>query len=82
MQIKEQIGVGKSGLEKAREVADCGAMTLLENCRQAYLDAQDGVRRNWNRAIFKAIYVGDGLVKAFDYREPFAALLVTQDKRF
>ncbi len=73
-EIKQRVGVEKSAVEKARHVADV-ALRLLEDCRETYVKAADDVRRNWNRAIFEAIYIGDGLVKAFEYREPFGALL-------
>jgi len=78
VEIKGQVNVGKAGLEKAREVLD-QALTFLDNCREAYQDAGDDLRRMWNRAIFKAIYVGDGLVKGFEYQEPFGALLAYAD---
>lgn len=73
-QIKHEVGVGKTGVEKARKVADY-ALKFLDDCRDAYKDAEEDLRRKWNRAIFKAIFVGDGLVRAFEYQEPFGALL-------
>jgi site-specific DNA recombinase len=73
-EMKARVNVGKTGLEKARKLAD-EALRFLDNCREAYQDAEDDLRRLWNRAIFKAIYVGDGLVKGFEYQEPFGALL-------
>ncbi len=73
-EIKEQLGADKSALEKARDAAG-HALELLERCHDTYVAAEEKVRRRWNRAIFKAIYIGEGLVKSFEYREPFPDLL-------
>jgi len=72
--IKHEVSLGKSGVEKARKVAEY-ALRFLDDCQRSYADAGEDLRRHWNRAIFKAFYVGDGIVRTFEYREPFAALL-------
>ena len=77
-EIKGQVNVGKAGLEKAREVLDQAAASF-DNCREPYQDAGEELRRLWNRAVFKAIYVGAGLVKGFEYQEPFGVLLACAD---
>ena len=71
--IRTRMSVDRSVLEKARQAAEV-AMDLLRSCGEAYVNAKERARRNWNRALFKAIYVGDGLVKRYEYQEPLGAL--------
>ncbi len=49
-------------------------MRLLMSCRESYRAAEDSVRKKWNRALFKALYVGEGQIKRFEYKEPFESL--------
>ena len=49
-------------------------MKLLSDCHRSSLKAEAAVRRTWNRALFKAIYVAEGQIKSFDYQEPLGDL--------
>ena len=72
-ELRRRAAVDRGVLEKARDVAD-QALRVLAECRSWYIGAEDELRRSWNRALFKAIYVGDGLVKDFELREPLQVL--------
>lgn len=80
-ELRRRLNLDRSALDKAREAADA-ALTLLGNCRDAYLraktyadESRERIRKHWTEALFGAIYVGDGQVKRFVYREPLSELL-------
>ncbi len=50
------------------------AIKLAGSCHQAYLKARLKVRRRFNEAVLKAVYVGDGKVKRAEFTEVFEAL--------
>ncbi len=81
VEVRKRLTVDRSELEKARTAADLG-MELIENCRESYLKAAsyaketcERIRRHWTQALFEAIYVGNGEVRRFVYRDPLPQLL-------
>jgi site-specific DNA recombinase len=74
VEIKRRTEVDRSKLVSAKQLADT-AMTFLANCHAAYIAAKGGIRRNWNRALFNAIYVAHGQVARLEYADPFPGLL-------
>ena len=50
------------------------AVRLAGSCHAAYLKANPKVRRRFNQAVLKAVYVEDGKVKRAEFTEVFEAL--------
>jgi hypothetical protein len=46
----------------------------VESCHAAYLKANPKVRRRFNDAVLKAVYVEDGKIKRAEFTDVFAAL--------
>ena len=51
------------------------AYERIDDCRDAYLRAKPHIRRLWNRAIFKGVWVGEKRVASHEFAEPFSVLL-------
>lgn len=49
-------------------------LALIGYCHEAYLRASSSVRRQFNQAIFTALYVGDDQTVSGELAEPFQAL--------
>jgi hypothetical protein len=52
------------------------AINLAGNCHQAYLKANPKVRRRFNEAVLKSVYVKDGKVSKAEFQDPFKALFL------
>ena len=63
----------EADLEKWQEVLTL-AVRLAGSCHAAYLKANPKVRRRFNQAVLKAVYVEDGKVKRAEFTEVFEAL--------
>ena len=72
-EIRNRVSVDRTALVKAKDLGE-RALRVLTECRSAYPAARDDLRRSWNRALFRAIYVGDGVVTRLELREPLQAL--------
>jgi hypothetical protein len=51
-----------------------GRLGLAGSCHAAYLKANPKVRRRFNQAVLKAVYIEDGKVMRAEYTDVFAAL--------
>jgi len=51
------------------------ALTLVQDCETAYLDAPDTRRRQFNQAFFRRLLVDDDFNMTSELAEPFAILL-------
>jgi hypothetical protein len=69
-----QLAADGEKLNQAKEVIDL-ALTLARDCAASYRKARPDVRKMWNRAFFREIFVEKGNVIRFEYEEPFATLL-------
>jgi site-specific DNA recombinase len=70
---KSELVATEADLEKWQEVLTL-AIGLAGSCHAAYLKANPKVRRRFNQAVLKAVYVEDGKVKRAEYTDVFAAL--------
>ena len=68
-----QLATDGERLKQAKEVIDL-ALDLARNCAASYRKARHEVRKMWNRAFFREIFVQRGNVIRFEYEEPFASL--------
>ena len=50
------------------------AIRLAGSCHAAYLKASPKVRRRFNEAVLKAVYLDDGKVKRAEFKDVFEAL--------
>jgi hypothetical protein len=69
---KSELVATEADLEKWQEVLTL-AIGLAGSCHAAYLKANPKVRRRFNQAVLKAVYVEDGKVKRAEYADVFAA---------
>jgi site-specific DNA recombinase len=70
---KSQLEVTEADLEGWQEVLGL-AIRLAGNCYDAYLKARPKVRRRFNEAVLKTVYIKDGKLKKLEFNEPFDAL--------
>jgi site-specific DNA recombinase len=70
---KTELAATEADLDKWQEVLNI-AIRLAGSCHAAYLKANPKVRRRFNEAVLKAVYVEDGKVKRADFTDVFAAL--------
>lgn len=70
---KAELATTEADLEGWQEVLGL-AVRLAGNCHDAYLKARPKVRRRFNEAVLKAVYIRDGKVKKAEFNEPFDAL--------
>ena len=52
------------------------AVNLAGNCHQAYLKANPKVRRRFNEAVLRSVYVKDGKVTRVEFNDPFKAVFL------
>lgn len=50
------------------------SISLARNCHGAYLKARPKIRRRFNEAVLKAVYIKDGKVKKAEFNDPFDAV--------
>lgn len=70
---KTELAETEADLDKWQEVLTV-AIRLAGSCHAAYLKANPKVRRRFNDAVLKAIYVADGKIKRAEFTDVFAAL--------
>ncbi|MFN2609743.1 MAG: recombinase family protein [Actinomycetota bacterium] len=70
---KSGLEVTEADLEGWQEVLRL-AIRLAGNCYDAYLKARPKVRRRFNEAVLKAVYIKDGKVKKAEFNDPFDIL--------
>ncbi len=73
-EAEAQLATDGEKLKQAKEVIDV-ALELAKNCAASYRKARPEVRKMWNRAFFREMFVEDGKISRFEYEEPFASLL-------
>ena len=61
-------------LTQTKQIIDL-ALDLAKNCAASHSKANAQVRRMWNQAFFRKVFVRDGLLVGHEYEEPFASLL-------
>jgi hypothetical protein len=71
---ESQLGTDGEKLAQAKQVIDL-ALDLAKDCAASYGKARPEVRKMWNRAFFRTIFVRDSTIADFTYEEPFASLL-------
>ncbi len=72
-ELRRRLAIDRTALVRARDLAD-RALRVLTDCAAWYGKAEAELRQAMNRALFSAIYVGDGIVRSFELREPLQAL--------
>jgi site-specific DNA recombinase len=75
---KGELAATEADLDKWQEVLTL-AIRLAGSCYAAYLKASPKVRRRFNEAVLKAVYLGDGRVKRAEFTDVFAALFLTPE---
>jgi site-specific DNA recombinase len=70
---KTELAETEADLDKWQEVLTV-AIRLAGSCHAAYLKANPKVRRRFNDAVLKAVYVEDGKIKRAEFTDVFAAL--------
>ncbi len=70
---KTELAETEADLDKWQEVLSV-AIRLAGSCHAAYLKANPKVRRRFNDAVLKAVYVEDGKIKRAEFTDVFAAL--------
>jgi site-specific DNA recombinase len=70
---KAELAGTEADLEKWQEVLTL-AIRLAGSCHTAYLKASPKVRRRFNQAVLKEVYIKDGKVKRAEFTDVFAAL--------
>jgi site-specific DNA recombinase len=70
---KVELAATEADLNKWQEVLTV-AIRLAGSCHDAYLKASPKVRRRFNDAVVKAVYLEEGKVKRVEFTDVFAAL--------
>jgi site-specific DNA recombinase len=70
---KTELATTEADLDRWQEVLTI-AIRLAGSCHAAYLKASPKVRRRFNDAVLKAVYLEDGKVKRAKFTDVFAAL--------
>jgi hypothetical protein len=70
---KAELAATEADLDKWQEVLTL-AIKLAGSCHPAYLKASPKVRRRFNEAVLKAVYIRDGKVARAEFTDVFAAL--------
>ena len=70
---KTELAATEANLDKWQEVLTL-AIKLAGSCHAAYLKASPKVRRRFNEAVLKAVYIENGKVKRAEFTDVFAAL--------
>jgi site-specific DNA recombinase len=76
---KAELTATEADLDKWQEVLTIAIRLAGKTCHAAYLKANPKVRRRFNQAVLKAVYVEDGTVKRAEFTDVFAALFFTPE---
>jgi len=53
------------------------ALDLIEKARTTYRNASESARHRLNLVFFERVFIGDGQIRALDFREPFRTIFGT-----
>jgi site-specific DNA recombinase len=70
---RRELDLAETDLQGWEEVLSL-AIRLAGSCHAAYLKAKPKVRRRFNEAVLKAVYIKDGKVSKYDFTEIFEVL--------